>query len=102
MQNVNEERQRLKEQIMKEQGERLSIARSGVVLSQEAMAERLGVSLKQYQRYESGDSAIPPDVMWILSSKEHIDLNFVMGNCPALGDPFAIFVDLNFQKRASL
>ena len=52
MQNVSEERQKLKEQIMKEQGERLARARSGVALSQEVMAERLGVSLKQYQRYD--------------------------------------------------
>lgn len=101
MQNVSEERQKLKEQIMREQGERLARARSGVALPQEVLSERLGVSLKQYQRYESGESAVPPDVMWILSSQEYIDLNYVMGDVKSSGDLFAISVKLTFLEKGA-
>ena len=65
------------------------------------MAERLGVSLKQYQRYESGESATPPCVQCILAKQEHIDLNFVMGDVKPTGDLFVMFVDLTFLEKGA-
>lgn len=52
---------------------RISQVRQHLELSQEKMAERLGVSLRGYANYERGERAIPIDLLRALYDKYSVD-----------------------------
>lgn len=64
--------------IIKEVGSRLKKERELLGLSQEEMAYRLGISDRQYRRYENGISEMPLDRFFQLLEIFNIDINYLM------------------------
>lgn len=67
------------------QGERLAAVRNGLQLKQSEFAEQLGVSLRAYINYESGDREMPTALFRSLSDKYRIDAHWLLfgpGNEP--------------------
>lgn len=62
----------------KEIGSRLRLEREILGYSQEEMAYQLGVSDRQYRRYESGRSSIPRQYLLKLHDEMEIDINYLI------------------------
>lgn len=58
-------------------GKRLREFRENNMLSQEDVADKIGVSTSQYQRYERGTSTIPPDKLVSLYYLLNLDLKYL-------------------------
>lgn len=57
---------------------RLRELRSTTKLSQEATAEKVGISKVSYQRYENGERDIPGDVLLRMSDYFHVSTDYIM------------------------
>ena len=69
--------EKLKEQ-RKQMGKRLRKIRKENALSQDDVADALGICTKQYQRYEYGDSAISCEKLSILEESFHFDVRYIV------------------------
>ena len=62
------------QEYQKNMGKRLRKIRKENALSQDDVADALGICTKQYQRYEYGDSAISCEKLSILEESFHFDM----------------------------
>ena len=69
--------------IFKENGmnfpNRLRAIRKETKISQKAIAEQLNIALRQYQRYEYGDSSPTLDVLIALADYFNVSLDYLVG-----------------------
>lgn len=66
------------QEYQKNMGKRLSKIRKENALSQDDVADALGICTKQYQRYEYGDSAISCEKLSILEEAFHFDVRYIV------------------------
>ena len=66
------------QEYQKNMGKRLRKIRKENELSQDDVADALGICTKQYQRYEYGDSAISCEKLSILEESFHFDVRYIV------------------------
>ena len=66
------------QEYLKNMGKRLRKIRKENALSQDDVADALGICTKQYQRYEYGDSAISCEKLSILEESFHFDVRYIV------------------------
>ena len=66
------------QEYQKNMGKRLRKIRKENALSQDDVADALGICTKQYQRYEYGDSAISCEKLSILEESFHFDVRYIV------------------------
>lgn len=66
------------QEYQKNMGKRLRKIRKENALSQDDVADALGICTKQYQRYEYGDSAISCEKLSILEEAFHFDVRYIV------------------------
>ena len=63
-------------------GQRISIRRKLLNLSQEALAKKLGITFQQVQKYEKGINRISASRLWNLSQILGVDANYFFQDIP--------------------
>lgn len=61
-----------------EMGKRLKETRENKLFTQEDIAGILHIGLKQYQRYEYGDSTLPYDSLIVLEDELNYDIHYIV------------------------
>ena len=83
-------------------GQRLRMRRTLLGMSQEMLAERLGISFQQLQKYEKGSNRLSASRLFELSRILEVPVSFFFEELPADGSPAEEAEPDPLMKRESL
>jgi transcriptional regulator with XRE-family HTH domain len=84
-------------------GERIKLRRSILKMSQQQLAEKMGLTFQQIQKYEKGINGAGAVRLWQLSQILHVPVTFLFADIttdmPALDDPMNRIETLNLVSN---